>query len=370
MKKHLNLILCTLCILLCACHQQGGTVKTFGNYKISATIDTLLPSCVDTFRYLPLRGSDKHPVRQITKLETTANKLFLFDKKSHRIIAYDTKGNFLYELDKRGKGKGEYLEIANFTATERYLYTLDNYRHKMNVYDATNARFVKEIALPYSVWDVEAFSDNDFLFTFLNTNKHASSNYSQPLYAVWRTDSLMNVTGEYIPYEKDYAEMIGKPYYFMKSGDKIAFHLFRDNGYYVFSKQGEPHFVAVTSADPIPDTNKCEYQDALDHGYTFLTMPPIQVGGSILAQISHDGYEETVMLSKDKPSACNPEYNSRNNIIGCCGIYKGEVIGSITDFSFYQDLVSSGLQAADSHAEQLLKSGGTCLLFYKMKANR
>lgn len=80
---------------------------------------------------------------------------------------------------------------------------------------------------------MEAFDDNDFIFSCLNNNPEASINTNPINYSVWRTNNNWEFTHFYLPFEQGYTEFYGKPRYFTRSNNSIIFHALKYNGYFI-----------------------------------------------------------------------------------------------------------------------------------------
>ena len=68
-------------------------------------------------------------------------------------------------MNKRGHGRGEYLEIRNFTVHGDKLYTIDNFQSKINIYNKETGEYIESIATDIVASDIAAFGENEFLLT-------------------------------------------------------------------------------------------------------------------------------------------------------------------------------------------------------------
>ena len=145
------------CLFLFSCTTRNNG-ETYNTDEITYRVDTgkELGEEVDSIRYLPLLKSDQHLVSEATKLKVKNSRIVIFEKKTYRVVSYDTNGHFLYEINHRGKGNKEYLEIANITVSANYIYLLDNFKHKLNVYDIKDGSFVRSTDIPFVAWDLES----------------------------------------------------------------------------------------------------------------------------------------------------------------------------------------------------------------------
>lgn len=131
----------------------------------SMSIDTISSSEVVGIHYLPLKGSDSHFIGDITKMYVQDDFIIIGNKGEDKLICYNRNGEFQYEINSKGAGPQEYLELASFAVTNSSIYTIDNYLHKINKYSLKDGKFLSKNEIKFVAWDIEAFDDNDFLFT-------------------------------------------------------------------------------------------------------------------------------------------------------------------------------------------------------------
>lgn len=356
-----------LFIFSCTTRNNGETYNTDEiTYRVGTSKD--LGEEVDSIRYLPLLKSDQHLVSEATKLRVKNNRIVIFEKKTHRVVSYDTNGHFLYEINHRGKGNKEYLEIANITVTANYIYLLDNFKHKLNVYDIKDGSFVRSTDVPFVAWDLEAFDDNNLLFTMLENNPNGQVEANGHNYAVWRTDSLGKIIDSYLPYEKGYYEMIGKEVYFTVSGDNTIFHSFKKDGYYTFDSKGILKYTNMNFNRPIPRGTPIAYDDVAKEKYQYLSTTPYVTDDYVLAEIGQGNLSEIQLYNnKEKTFLQNSDESCVNAMVDVSGIWGQQFVSFIPDIETYKDLVSCGFKKADQTTEDCLNKGGQCLVIYRMK---
>lgn len=333
-------------------------------------VDTLCSQYVSKITYLQLKNSDNHMLHDVTKIKSSKDKIYIFSKKMHKLSVYTKNGAFVYEIDQQGKGYKEYMETANFTIDDKYIYILDNVKNQVVLFDMQTGLFVKKIAIPFIAWDMEYLCDGRFLFTCIPNNPAGKLSKKQPNGAVWETDSTFNkVQRLYFPYHDDYYEMVGKDVYFTKSGDKVIFHSFQMQGFYMFKKEKyAPEYVDLTFDKPLPINGKVNYSEVSENGYQFLAGTPVVLNSYIVLSVAESGYDEPVLYNRiTRKISKNPEVDSYNNILYPLFVVDNKYVYYLADYDFYNMLVSSGFKRAEVETETLLENGGACLLFYEMK---
>lgn len=216
---------------------------------------------------------------------------------------------------------------------------------------------------------MEAFDDNDFLFSRLNNNPEARINMNPINYSVWRTNNDWKFTHFYLPFEQGYTELYGKPRYFTRSNDSIIFHALKYNGYFIFTKHGVPSFCPIMFNNPLPENHSYRLIDVNKNSWQFLAETPFKINGYGIFEISSSGESEQ-LFSVD---SCHKIYrNSYTNAtylpINIIGTTNDSFIGYINDdYNLYQDLVRYGFKKADEKTESILKNGGCSLIIYQMK---
>ncbi|MDE6158649.1 MAG: 6-bladed beta-propeller [Bacteroidaceae bacterium] len=372
MRLYFYLLAFIACAITIGCtHHNGENACAIASDTLfwEANTDNCIRSNIDSIYYLPLMNSDKHMLTDITKLRIIDDKILISNKEQSKICVYTTDGAFLYEIANRGKGHGEYLEIANFTVTSHYIYILDNYSHKIHVYNTENGKHVKSSEISFVAWDLEAFDDNNFLFTMLKNNPVGKLDFENTCHSVWRTDSLWSVTGRYLPYDSNYYEMVGKNTYFTIGVDnKIVFHTFKDDGFYEFHYNGSVKFTKISFRNPIPQEYKGDYESAVEKGFHFLSATPFVTEKYIVTEIQKGEYSDTYLYDYRKDVfAKNHEPGFKNYMLDVCGVWNGHFLSYIRDFELYDELTAGGFTKAGKDIEDLIQRGGICLLVYTMQ---
>lgn len=377
MKIHIiirNVTISVFLIIFCGCSQNRtnllpSNITTSDSIYFSEPTDVLSQDIIDSIYWIPLESSHINIFDCISKMSVIDNFILIASRNQSIIQVYSNKGEFLYQISNKGNGPKEYLEIATFTATNTSIYVLDNYTHKISQYNINTGEFIRKTDIPFIAWDMEAFDDNDFLFSCLNNNPEAKINMNPINYSVWRTNNDWKFTHFYLPFEQGYTELYGKTRYFTRSNNSIIFHALKYNGYFIFTKHGTPSFCPIMFNKPLPENHSYRLTDVNKNSWQFLAETPFKINGYGILEISSSGESEQ-MFSVD---SCHKIYrnsytNAKNLPINIIGTTNDSFIGYINDdYNLYQELVRYGFKKADEKTESILKNGGCSLIIYQMK---
>lgn len=134
-----------------ACHSdKKAAVTDDGVRNIHVTVNDSLYQGIDSvFSLERLITLDSEPLlTSIKRLEFADGRIFLTDESS-RLFCYDDDGKFLYKIDARGNGPGEYVDITFFTvdAEKKEIAVFDNQAARILFYDMGNGSFLRGEAL-------------------------------------------------------------------------------------------------------------------------------------------------------------------------------------------------------------------------------
>lgn len=369
MKNLIILFACFLIVL--GCTRKEGTETVYKNADtivVNVPLDTLCSEQVRAVSYLPLSNSNKDFIANPTKIRFTSQNIIVISKRENKVIVYKNDGTFLYVLDKQGRGPKEYMEIANACVSDKYIYIVDNVKKKILQYNLADGNFYDSKDIDFVAWDMEILRPDRFLFTFLPNNPTGRVTSTQPKGSVWITDSTYKqIEVAYFPYEDDYYEMVGKDVYFTQSGDGVVFHSFQADGFYIF-KENEVAYVDFKAPNPIPRGEHVTNAEAYEKGYFFITETPVVGDTYTMLSVGHEGYDEPMLYNhSQKTVSINKEEDSYNTILPMLAVHDGKFYSYLADSDLYEELVSTGFVRADPEIENLLCSGGACLIAYEMK---
>lgn len=158
-------------------------------------VDGYMNEIIDTVMYLPLEKTELSILSRVNKLLSYDSLYFLADFNYSKIAVYTHAGKLKYVLNKRGHGRGEYLEIRNFTVHGDKLYTIDNFQNKINIYNKETGEYIESMPTEIVASDIVAFGKNEFLLTSIPNGQPQSK--EQPENLVFLTDEDFQVKDAY-----------------------------------------------------------------------------------------------------------------------------------------------------------------------------
>jgi len=160
-----NFILCVLCLI--SCNKQKGK-SDFVSISIdidnSKKIDLRDSSIV---RLLPLEITDSSLLGEIQSVEILENKILVYSNSS--VITFDQNGKFVFDINRKGQGPGEYSRITSFFVNQKKIFLFDDISQKLLVYDdsgkfisAINRGHKDEVSVIYPVNESNYIAKNRF----------------------------------------------------------------------------------------------------------------------------------------------------------------------------------------------------------------
>lgn len=216
------------CLMVFSCTEKKAEGFVPDEVVKMDVIDGYVDEVLDTTTYLPLEVSESAVLSRVHKLLADDGLYFLADFNHAKIAVYTHEGKLKYVLDKRGHGQGEYMEIMNFTVDEVGLYIIDNYRHKIHIYDKHTGAYVESKPTDLIASDMAPFGEDGFLFSVIPNGQ--KMNIEQPENLVILTDKDFKVKDAYFPYDGDYCEPLSRRSYFSLTENGVLFSSFLFDG--------------------------------------------------------------------------------------------------------------------------------------------
>lgn len=358
-----------LCFLFLSCTDQKVQVIGIDEtlFFDAAQVDTLLCSTIENIEFLALEPVDKADIYGVSKMVIKEDWIYMGDFHTGKIVAYDRQGKVKFVLDKKGAGPEEYLELKSFAVDEQNIYTLDNFRHVLNVYDCRTGAFKRSHKLPFVVWDMEVLDEDHFIFAFIPM-EGAQPNKEQPPYKIFITDKNLAVTKKYLKYEPEEYEFIGRPCYFSSTKDGVIFNSMDSDTFTIFFTEDSVKQVAIDFADKIPDKYRKDRHKILEGGYNFISQVPIACNNYLAFDFSvGDNIMSYIYDGNAGYFRGNADISSYNYLFPPIAGYKNQLVSYLDNYSLYEEVAGTGFTKASPVIENHLKNEGAILIFYTMR---
>ena len=226
---------------------------------------------------IKLSFADSILIPAYSNLLITENNIILHSQRTFEIFRFDTEGNFINFIGKRGGGPSEFTELRDVTINtknENILEVLD-YESVLNY--QLDGKFIKRTKIKYPAFSF--VSDNNGYWFYIGNNP----SFSQ--YKLIRSDNNFNQKNEYFKISENGVPLIERN--FVKGDDIVTFreslspYIYTINSelkcsYYIdFDKFEIPDAILSSkSTSMIERLNEIEYASIMNYmenkNYTFL----------------------------------------------------------------------------------------------------
>lgn len=110
---------------------------------------------------ISLETNDSSLIKTISKLIVNNDTLYIHDYNMSKVLAFNKDGNYLYQINNRGMGPGEYTSTFDFSIFNDSLSILSAIDNKLYIYDKKNGEFIRDIPLPLIKGAYKSFTDLD-----------------------------------------------------------------------------------------------------------------------------------------------------------------------------------------------------------------
>ncbi|WFE86604.1 6-bladed beta-propeller [Parabacteroides chongii] len=209
MKTNILFILGML-LLFSGCKNENNTSNSVQNTPIIIPIEKQnaqpisLTDYVDSVKYIPLDTKDENLINHLTKVFFVDDKILVVDGEEMRILFFDKSGEYLYKIDKQGKGPEEYTVLHTVMVDEeKRIIVYDSMGHKL-VYYSIDGKFLKattEISNNALIRNIINLPNGNFLcYTYNLTSEQVGEQAS----GLWEIDSNGVFVRSYFAYETLY----------------------------------------------------------------------------------------------------------------------------------------------------------------------
>ncbi len=150
MNKNIIIVALSLLPTIWACDNSSTSNELTINVDSDTGKEVELSTIAKDIKVVPLKIPNNVFFGEVQKIKSNGNYLFIHDPdQTKTVTCFSKKGNFIFQLDKRGQGPGEYNSIFDFTPDRenKRLYTYDRDKEFIMAYKMPELTFIKEYAL-------------------------------------------------------------------------------------------------------------------------------------------------------------------------------------------------------------------------------
>ena len=243
------------CLFLVSC-TKVDRIKVSTKYSMDISDKSLIKpdsSLFESVEYIPLESTTQSLIGEIHKILAMNNTFYILDRQFAKAIkVFDSKGKFQFEINKLGKGPGEYLYIYDFDIDAKgNIYVLDLGNKKVIKYNSKGG-FIEEFQLKFNALEFAVLDSVNFAFFHVLNNGEVQNNIS-----IFNKTTQENQA--YFPYRKFFDDSrlpFTSKFHFYRSNAKINFSLyFSDIVYSIESKKLLPYMKVESFIEPSSELN-------------------------------------------------------------------------------------------------------------------
>ncbi|MDR1338696.1 MAG: 6-bladed beta-propeller [Prevotellaceae bacterium] len=199
MKNYIKFYFIVCCTVLFSCKDKRNTEVIFGNTETvsldmkdkSQSIE--ITDLADSVRYVKLETTDESMIGEITQVIFHDGLFYIKDTKTASVLVFDKTGKYKFNISKKGRGPGEYVEITRMMIDRKngQIILYDIHTRKI-VYYTLTGKFVKEIrsfSENATIRDIILLPDGGFL-CYDPYNDGKGFKPDMKYWGVWKVDSL------------------------------------------------------------------------------------------------------------------------------------------------------------------------------------
>lgn len=152
----------TLVVLIVnSCVKEVDNMHSYNEAKYIVTIGESIGNLnfsdiVDDCKYIKLETTPDNLIGEVKKVLLKNDRIFIL---SSSVMCFDLNGKFIYSINNRGRGPGEFIKIDDMSIANEKIYLYDNTQWKIMSYDINNANLIESFSLPYSAVKIEVLDE-------------------------------------------------------------------------------------------------------------------------------------------------------------------------------------------------------------------
>jgi hypothetical protein len=186
-----RILFCVPILLLsCSMQKKEDKIKTVFFDKFS----NVSPSEILKQSFIKLETTDDCLLGFFDQITSTENLLLILD--DNKVFVFDKKGSYITQINRKGQGPGEYLDIESFFINEKddVICLIDGSGQKVLFFSLDNFQFISEMKIPFQASCASFLPDGNIIW---NNQEYLPNGVCVKDYFV-KTDSNMNIINSYI----------------------------------------------------------------------------------------------------------------------------------------------------------------------------
>jgi hypothetical protein len=238
MKKTVIVIIAL--IVLCTCKYSRQLNRDLNYTAISvdpekAMENIKMSEIFETVEYIALESPDEHLIGEIDQLLIYKERLYILDQRhTQSVFCFTKEGKFLYELNKKGQGPGEYTNIDNISIDHDSEHLLIFFNQKILEYDL-EGKYIKTHFVDLWANDFAYIRDNCIAFfgEYASNNKYEKDNKTPNLLIT--KDYQVRYTDVFFPSQRNFSALTSNINHFSSdcNGQLSFLEAYNDTVYYL-----------------------------------------------------------------------------------------------------------------------------------------
>jgi len=202
---YIQLLVLSIFTLFCCSNERLSEPANFQNNiqnKINIDFEEAvadkLSSIVSEVKYLELEESDQSLIGSIDDILFVDDQIFILDRTGEKILAFNISGKHLFNINKKGGGPEEYVNLIDFTYDHTSQSIVISTYSKILWYDL-GGHFVKSMNTPYAGGHSLTVLPNSNLAIYMAYSPLGNSDSFANLYVISPTGQVIE---RFLPFDE------------------------------------------------------------------------------------------------------------------------------------------------------------------------